>query len=97
MLKSLYRREPIIAFAVTIGAVDALLGGVSQQVSLLWFGLGLAGVAIALRWWQTQRFAAKQPPVDSNRPDEALYLLPPANTHRHLPLLTVPKKKPPER
>lgn len=92
MIKSLYRREPVVSFAVTIGAVDALLGGVSQHFSLLWFGLGLAGVAVALRWWQAQQSIARQ---EANRPP--LYLLPPQSSSRGLPMLSVPKKNPPER
>ncbi|HIK14340.1 MAG TPA: hypothetical protein IGS53_03425 [Leptolyngbyaceae cyanobacterium M33_DOE_097] len=92
MLKSFYRREPIIAFAVTIGAVDAVLGGVSQQYSLLWFGLGLSGVAIALRWWQSQQVIERREPVRS-----AQFLLPPQSSSNSLPMLTMSKKKPPER
>ncbi|NEP41219.1 MAG: hypothetical protein F6K35_19120 [Okeania sp. SIO2H7] len=75
ILRSPYRKEPITSFAVTVGAVDAAIGGVSASWSLLSFGLGTVGVAIALRWLLVQRSAAQQPapaelylPESSSRP-----------------------------
>jgi hypothetical protein len=92
MVKSFYRREPVVSFAVTIGAVDTVLGGVSQHFSLLWFGLGLAGVVVALRWWQTQQAIAKQ--IVNSPP---AYFLPPQSSSSSLPMLSIPKKSPPEK
>lgn len=73
---------------VTAGAVDAALGGVTAHWSLLWFGIGMAGVAIALRWLQARR---QQERIETrNRPPA--YVLPPAGTR--LPTLAL-KKQPP--
>lgn len=47
-----YRKEPISAFALTIGIVNALIGGVGERWTLLTFGLLIGASAIALRWWQ---------------------------------------------
>lgn len=54
VLRSAYRREPIVSFVVTVGIVDAVIGGVSSSVSLLSFGtfqrwgnLGFAVVDVA--------------------------------------------------
>jgi hypothetical protein len=92
MLKSIYRREPIVSFAITIGAVDAALGGLSEHWSLLWFGLGLAGTGIALRWWQAQRHHSI---AEDSRPPA--YILPPHSSRPSLPMLSMSKKTPPGR
>ena len=89
ILKSVYRREPITSFAVTIGAVDAVIGGVGASGSLLVFGLGTAGVAIALRWWQLQRASVEQP---APAPE---YYLPPHSSRPQIPMLSISKKNPP--
>lgn len=49
LAKNLYRREPISSFVLTVGAVDAVIGGVGNQVSLLWVGLATIGLAVGLR------------------------------------------------
>lgn len=90
MLKSIYRKEPIIRFVVTAGAVDVAIGGFTQHWSLLGVGLGAIGVAIVLRLRQMQVRRSVEP---QNRPP--LYVLPPAPSS--LPLLTVPKKNSPNR
>jgi len=90
LLKSTYRRDPLISVLVTVGIVDAAIGGLSEHWSLLAAGLGTAGTAIACRWWQTHRdrpFEPDHPPI---------YTLPPAASHS-LPRLTVSKKQPPHR
>lgn len=92
MLKSIYRKEPIISFVVTVGAVDAAIGGFTQHWSLMALGLGSVGVAIVLRLRQMQ-MQARRPQEPQNR--SPVYVLPPAPSS--LPLLTVPKKNAPGR
>jgi hypothetical protein len=70
-LKSFYRKEPITGMIITIGAVNAVLGGVNAIGSLLLFGLFASGSAIAYRWWMIQQAEAKID-ADVNR----LYLPP---------------------
>lgn len=93
MLKSLYRREPILGFFVTIGLVDVLLGGIHDRGSLLWFGIGMAALGIALRWWQAYREV--QTFEADNRPPS--YMLPPKSSSSSLPMLSMSKKQPPGR
>jgi hypothetical protein len=88
ILKSVYRKEPISSFVMIVGAVDAAIGGIGDRWSLVTFGLGTIGVAIALRWWQSQhkqleptRQVPKYLPASSSRPQ--------------LPPLTSTKKRPP--
>lgn len=88
-LRSVYRKEPITGFAIIAGAVDVAIGGIDGSVSLVAFGLSAVGVALALRWWQLQRRPSRQPERS------ATYTLPPASSGSSLPMLTMPKKKPP--
>lgn len=44
------RREPVSGFLLTLGAVDALIGGVGDRPSLLLLGLGTAGLGLWWRW-----------------------------------------------
>ena len=75
---------------ITIGVVDAVIGGFDDRWPLFTFGLGTVGVAIALRWWlQKQR----RPPEPSQSPQ---YYLPSRSSRPTLPLLTVAKKNPPQ-
>lgn len=89
IFKSAYRREPVLSFLVTVGAVDVTIGGFSHHSSLFIFGLGIVGAAIALRWWQARRSKALQP-------EQAVpkYYLPPRSS-RHLPMLSISKEQPP--
>ena len=89
ILKSAYRREPISSFIVIVGAVDALIGGVGERWSLLTFGLMMVVLAVALRWWQTQRKEselAEQP---------VTHFLPPASSRPALPILSTAKRQRP--
>lgn len=91
LLKSAYRREPVVSFLITIGVVDALIGGFDDSWSLFWFGLGTAGISLAVRWWRSQQ----------NRPIEEEVVvqryLPPQSSSSTLPMLSMSKKKPPSR
>jgi hypothetical protein len=69
LFKSAYRRETIPSFLITIGLVDALLGGVSGRPSLLAFGLGATGVTLLFRLWQAQTRA-----IDDLEQSPVLYL-----------------------
>lgn len=51
LLRSFYRKEPISGFMLTIGAVDAAIGGIDGHWGLLALGLGTASTAAILRWW----------------------------------------------
>ena len=55
LMRSTYRKEPISSFILTIGLVDAVMGGVSGHGLLMILGLSMAGVAMALRWRMVQR------------------------------------------
>ncbi|KJH70541.1 hypothetical protein [Aliterella atlantica] len=54
-LRSAYRKEPIPSFLITIGAVDALIGGVGDRWVLFGFGITTVAIAFALRWWLLQQ------------------------------------------
>jgi hypothetical protein len=88
-LKSAYRKEPISSFVILIGAVDAVIGGMDGRWSLLTFGLGTVGVAIALRWWQIQQ---RQIDLTEQSPQ---YFLPPTSSRPALPVLSAAKRQPP--
>jgi len=45
--KSIYRREPVLSFIATAGAVNAAIGGASAQWVLMSLGLGTVGMAIS--------------------------------------------------
>ena len=54
-LKLAYRKEPISSFVLIVGAVDAVMGGVSGRWFLMSVGGSTILVAILLRWWQAQK------------------------------------------
>lgn len=85
-LKSAYRKEPLPSFLVTIGVVDAVIGGLDDRWSLFTFGLGSVGVAIALRWWLLQQH---RPEVPRQVPQR---YLPPSSSPSPLPTLATAKK-----
>lgn len=89
-VKSAYRQEPITSFVVTVGAMDAAIGGIDQSVSLFGFGATLVSAALALRWWQLQRAR----PTQTERVAE--HYLPPSSSRPQLPLLMSSKKHPPQ-
>ncbi|HEY9742479.1 MAG TPA: hypothetical protein V6C90_18495 [Coleofasciculaceae cyanobacterium] len=88
ILKSAYRKEPISSFIIIIGAVDAVIGGVGERWSLLTFGLMMVLLAVAVRWWQSQRREtelAEQP---------VTHFLPPSSSRPALPILSTSKRRP---
>ncbi len=48
-LSSAYRKEPIPSFLITIGSIDAVIGGLDDRLGLLSFGIITVGSAITLR------------------------------------------------
>lgn len=89
-LKSAYRREPISSFILTVGAVDAVIGGVGDRWPLLTIGLGTVAGAIALRWWKIQRSQVE--PAERS----AIHYLPSRSSRPQLPTLSVSRKRPPQ-
>jgi hypothetical protein len=89
-LKSAYRREPVVSVLMTMGMVDALIGGLDDSWSLFAFGLLTAGGTVAWRWW---RFQQHRP-----LPEEpiAQHYLPSHSSSSALPMLSISKKKPPQ-
>ncbi|ABA19800.1 hypothetical protein ACN23B_11820 [Anabaena sp. FACHB-709] len=89
-LKSAYRKEPVISVLITMGVVDALIGGLDDSWSLFAVGLGTAGVSLAFKLWRSsqQRSPVIEEPV-------VQHYLPPRSSSPTLPMLSVQKKKPP--
>jgi len=87
-LKSAYRKEPLPSFLITIGVVDAVIGGLDDRWSLFTFGLGTVGIAIALRWWLIQQRCPEPPQPVPQR------YLPSSSSRSPLPMLTNSKKNP---
>lgn len=88
-LKSAYRKEPIPSFLITIGAVDAVIGGFGDRWVLFGFGISTIAVAIALRWLLLQ-----QNRIEPSKPVAQLYL-PPHSSNIVVPPLTANKKNSP--
>jgi len=88
-LRSAYRSEPITSFVITAGVVEAAIGGLGEHWSLMAFGLGTVGAAIALRWWQHQRRHLS--PASERSP---VYALPPDSSRPVLPTLRLSQKPP---
>ena len=57
------KRHPdrLSTFVLTMGIVDAVMGGVSGHVSLLVLGMVLVGGAVALRWPRTRSIRRARP------------------------------------
>ena len=87
-LKSAYRKEPLPSILITIGVVDAVIGGLGDRWSLFGVGLGTVGIAIALRWWILQQ---KRPEPSQK---VAQRYLPYNSSTQELPKLSISKKNP---
>jgi hypothetical protein len=55
IVKFAYRKDPLSSFVLIVGAVDAVIGGISDHGVLLGLGVSMVGVGIALRWQTFQR------------------------------------------
>ncbi|WP_009634102.1 hypothetical protein [Synechocystis sp. PCC 7509] len=84
-LSSVYRKEPIPSFLVTIGLVDAAIGGLSSSISLFSLGIVTVGGAIAFRWLSQQRPTTPKQSI-------AQTYLPPASSNS-VPKIATPKRK----
>ncbi|PPS45634.1 hypothetical protein [Chroococcidiopsis sp. TS-821] len=91
LIKSAYRKEPLPSVLVTMGAVDAVIGGLGDRWSLFAFGLVTVGIAIGLRWWLLQQ----QRPYPTESMTTTPRYLPPSSSHQALPVLKASKKRPP--
>lgn len=89
-IKSAYRQEPISSFIITMGAVDAVIGGVENSGSLFGFGLSMVGLALFLRLWQILRHEPEE--VPEQIPER---YLPPSSSRPQMPMLMAQKKHPP--
>jgi len=81
-LKSIYRREPITSFIMTMALVELVIGSFEQE----WLLLGLAGTmavgSLILRYRQGRRS------ISPDFPQRPEYSLPPAAPRPVLPRLT---------
>lgn len=91
MLKSVYRREPISSFILTVGAVDAVIGGVGDRMSLMAFGLGAVGIAMIVRVWMTR----ERPTIEFEETRTPVRYLPSQSSSSALPPLNTPSRKRP--
>jgi len=89
-IKSAYRQEPISSFVITVGVVDAAIGGVENSGSLFGFGLSLVGLALFLRLWQMLRHEPEE--MTEKVPE---HYLPPSSSRPQMPMLISDKKRPP--
>ena len=85
-LKSAYRKEPLITVLMTMGAVDALIGGFNDSWALFAFGACAAGVTLGYKWWRV----LQRPPL----PEEPViqHYLPSRSSNSALPTLKTSKK-----
>jgi hypothetical protein len=94
LIKSAYRREPIVSILITMGIIDALIGGFDDSWSLFGLGLGTASLALLWRFW---RFQQRPSPLPEEEPAIVQRYLPSRSSASSsaLPMLSVSKKKPP--
>ncbi|MEM1172366.1 MAG: hypothetical protein AAGJ08_25630 [Cyanobacteria bacterium P01_H01_bin.35] len=86
ILKIAYRKDPVVSFIVTVGAVDAVIGGVGSSWSLFGLGMGTVGVAIILRFcFRNHSHLNQATPIPE-------YYLPPNSSRPQLPMLNRNKK-----
>lgn len=86
-IRSAYRKQPVFSFMATIGAVNAIIGGMDGEWVLLSLGIGAMGIALALRWVQPQRRRIQ--PIDRT----PIRYLPAQSSRPSLPLLTPTQKR----
>ncbi|MFZ9740183.1 MAG: hypothetical protein ACO3EZ_19560 [Prochlorotrichaceae cyanobacterium] len=79
--RSLYHKNPVSGMMLTAGVVNALIGGSSDRPGLFSFGLGVVGIALAIRWIRWQRS-----PLESST-TAPVYYLPERSSRTALPPL----------
>lgn len=79
--RSLYHRNPVSGMMLTAGVVNAIIGGSSDRPGLFSFGLGVVGIALAVRWLRGQ----KSPEEFTSTPP--VYYLPSRSSRPALPPL----------
>jgi hypothetical protein len=92
LLKSAYRKDPIVSVLITVGIIDALIGGFDDSWSLFAFGLGTTGLTLAWRFWKVQQ---NRPLPKEEKATKQLYL-PSRSSSSSLPMLSIQKKQPPQ-
>jgi hypothetical protein len=85
--RTVYRKEPISSFVLTVGLVDAVIGGVGGQGSLLLLGLTTVGIAVTLRG-----LLMRQRPVNLVDQPAPMRYLPARSSRPSLPLLGLTEK-----
>jgi hypothetical protein len=95
LLKSAYRKDPIVSALITVGIIDAFIGGFDDSWSLFTFGLGTAGLTLAWRFWKIQQNRPLAKDEKQEKPTTQLYL-PSRSSSSALPMLSIQKKKPPQ-
>ncbi len=93
LIKSAYRREPIVSVLMTMGIIDALIGGFDDSWSLFGLGLGTASLTLLWRLWH---FGQQERPLKEQEPAIVQRYLPERSSSSALPMLSVSKKKPPQ-
>ena len=77
-----YYKQPLSSFILTVGLVDAAIGGLGQSYSLLSFGLLTILIAAIIRFWQVRTAKTRFRQQTTKR------FLPPAPTGNPLPRLS---------
>ena len=81
LLKSTYRKEPIISFVITAGIVDTIIGTLGASGSLFCFGVAIVSLGVISRWLQHQQSRVN---LTESAPE---YILPPQSKQTRLPTL----------
>lgn len=89
-LRSAYRREPVSSFILTMGAVDAVIGGADRSWSLVAIGVGAIGVAVLWRWMKPQR---RLEPFNQEDHQPPVRYLPSQSSRPSMPMLTPSRKR----
>jgi hypothetical protein len=85
------RKDSLSSFILTVGAVDAVMGGVGDRVSLLVVGLLIVGTGIGVRWWKFR----ERPVAPLGQDPVPVRYLPDRTSRPSLPMLQMPDKRPP--
>jgi hypothetical protein len=88
-IRSAYRHDPIASFLITAGAADIAIGGVSSHSGLALLGMVIVAAALGLKWSQSQRRS------ELFSEQAVQHYLPSQSSQSELPMLSIPKKRPP--